>query len=98
MELDGRALPLTRRRLDLWLWQETGHSGTEWRLSLFARIDSTVDRDALTLHRLIGIGVITTSNAQYSDRAANGRRRVGSISRSQQANRRCLRDHRVGRG
>jgi hypothetical protein len=34
MELDGRALPLTRGQLDIWLAQETGHSGTEWQLGL----------------------------------------------------------------
>ncbi len=49
MKLDDRALPLTRRQLDVGLWQESGHSGTEWQLSLFARIDGTVDRDAPTL-------------------------------------------------
>jgi hypothetical protein len=47
MELDDRALPLTRRQLDIWLSQETGHSGTEWQLGLFAKIDGTVERDAL---------------------------------------------------
>ena len=47
MELDDRALPLTRGQLDIWLAQETGHSGTEWQLGLFVRIEGTVDRDAL---------------------------------------------------
>ena len=47
MERVDRAFPLTRRQLDIWLSQETGHSGTEWQLSLFARIDGTVERDAL---------------------------------------------------
>ena len=47
MELDIRALPLTRGQLDIWLAQETGHSGTEWQLGLFVRIEGTVERDAL---------------------------------------------------
>jgi hypothetical protein len=106
MELDDRALPLTRGQLGIWLAQETGHSGAEWQLGLFVRIEDTVERDPLerairtqlpgrlrrvyshgqlTLHRPIGIGVITTSNTRHSDRAANGRRRLGSIRRSQQA-------------
>ena len=34
MELDDRALPLTRGQLDIWLAQETGHSGTEWQLGV----------------------------------------------------------------
>ena len=47
MELDDRALPLTRGQLDIWLAQETGHSGTEWQLGLFVRIEGAVERDAL---------------------------------------------------
>ena len=47
MGLDIRALPLTRGQLDIWLAQETGHSGTEWQLGLFVRIEGTVERDAL---------------------------------------------------
>ena len=47
MELDDRALPLTRGQLDIWLAQETGHSGTEWQLGLFVRIEGTVERDSL---------------------------------------------------
>src|SRR5262249_29025655 len=47
MQLDDRALPLTRGQLDIWLAQETGHSGAEWQLGLFVRIEGTVDRDAL---------------------------------------------------
>jgi len=47
MEFDDRAIPLTRRQLEIWLSQETDHSGTEWQLSLFARIDGTVERDPL---------------------------------------------------
>src|SRR5215208_2722080 len=37
-QLDNRALPLTRGQLDIWLTQETGHSGTEWQLGLFVGI------------------------------------------------------------
>ena len=53
MELEDRSLPLTRGQLDIWLAQETGHSGTEWQLGLFVRIDGTVDRDAFeqAIHR-----------------------------------------------
>ena len=144
MEPDYRALPLTRRQLDTWLSPETGHSGTQCAVSLFASIDGSIERDAieyairpgwqaaessrasffdaydqnfqratnstdveqasatchLTLYRPIGIGVITTSHTQHSDIAGNGRRRVGLISRSQQAIRinRCLRNHRMRRG
>ena len=47
MELDDRALPLTRGQLDIWLAQETGHSGTEWQLGLFVRIEGTVERGPL---------------------------------------------------
>jgi hypothetical protein len=47
MELDDRALPLTRRQLDIWLAQETGHSGTEWQLGLLTRIKGTVKPDLL---------------------------------------------------
>ncbi|WP_231984182.1 condensation domain-containing protein, partial [Mycobacterium sp. E342] len=47
MELDDRALPLTRGQLDIWLAQATGHSGIEWQLGLLVRIESTVDRESL---------------------------------------------------
>lgn len=47
MELDARALPLTRRQLDIWLAQETGRSGTDWQLGLFIRIAGTVEPDLL---------------------------------------------------
>jgi amino acid adenylation domain-containing protein/non-ribosomal peptide synthase protein (TIGR01720 family) len=46
MEHD-RSLPLTRAQLGIWLAQETGHSGTEWQAGLLARIEGTVERDAL---------------------------------------------------
>ncbi|MFI5511726.1 amino acid adenylation domain-containing protein, partial [Mycobacterium sp. NPDC051804] len=47
MESDNQALPLTRAQLDIWLAQETRHSGSEWELGLFVRIDGRVERDAL---------------------------------------------------
>ncbi len=47
MELDDRALPLTRGQLDIWLAQETGHSGTEWQLGVLVRFDGTVEPDLL---------------------------------------------------
>ena len=47
MKLDDEALPLTRGQLDIWLAQETGHSGTEWQLGLFVKIEGPVERDAL---------------------------------------------------
>ena len=55
MELDDRALPLTRGQLDIWLADETGHSSTEWQVGLLVRIDGTVDRDALewTIRRVV---------------------------------------------
>jgi hypothetical protein len=47
MELNDGALPLTRGQLDIWLAQETGHSGTEWQLGLFVRIEGPVEPDLL---------------------------------------------------
>jgi hypothetical protein len=47
MKLDDEELPLTRGQLDIWLAQETGHSGTEWQLGLFVKIEGSVQRDAL---------------------------------------------------
>ncbi|WP_156764512.1 AMP-binding protein, partial [Mycobacterium sp. E3247] len=47
MELGDRALPPTRGQLDIWLAQETGHSGTEWQIGLFVTINGRVHRDAL---------------------------------------------------
>ncbi|GBG35930.1 hypothetical protein NJB14197_41380 [Mycobacterium montefiorense] len=47
MKLDARALPLTRRQLDIWLSQETGRSGTDWQLGLFIRIEGSVEPDLL---------------------------------------------------
>jgi hypothetical protein len=47
LEPDNRALPLTRGQPDIWLAQETGHSGTKWQPGLFARIEDTVKPDLL---------------------------------------------------
>ncbi|MCV7089635.1 non-ribosomal peptide synthetase [Mycobacterium interjectum] len=47
MEVDDLAFPLTRGQLDIWLAQETGHSGTEWQLGVLVRFDGTVDRELL---------------------------------------------------
>jgi Condensation domain len=47
MELDDRALPLTRGQLDIWLAQQTGRLATEGQLDLFVRIEGRVERDAL---------------------------------------------------
>ena len=45
MEIDDRALPLTRGQLDIWLSQQTGHAGTEWQLGQFVRIEGAVNAD-----------------------------------------------------
>jgi len=47
MDHDDRALPLTRGQLDIWLAQETGHSGTEWQLGVLVRFDGAVKPDLL---------------------------------------------------
>ena len=47
MERDDHVLPLTRGQLDIWLAHESGHSGTEWQLGLFVRVEGTVKRDLL---------------------------------------------------
>ena len=47
MELNDRALPLTRGQLDIWLAQETCHSGTEWQLGVLVRFDGTIERGVL---------------------------------------------------
>jgi hypothetical protein len=88
MKLDDRALPLTRRQLDIWLAQATGRSGTEWQLGLFVRSERTVKPDLLDGHTIRqALQEAEPVRAAISDRAANGRRRVGSTRRSQQANR-----------
>ena len=43
MELDDRALPLTRGQLDIWLAQGTGHFGAEWQVGGLLRIEGTVE-------------------------------------------------------
>ena len=43
MDLDDRALPLTRGQLDIWLAQETGHFGAKWQLGELLRIEGTVE-------------------------------------------------------
>jgi amino acid adenylation domain-containing protein/non-ribosomal peptide synthase protein (TIGR01720 family) len=47
MDFDDHALPLTRAQLDIWLAQETGHSGTEWQLGVLVRFDGAVVPDRL---------------------------------------------------
>ena len=47
VDCDDRAVPLTRAQLDIWLDQETGHSGTEWQVGLLVHIEGAIDRDAL---------------------------------------------------
>jgi hypothetical protein len=47
MDFGDRALPVMRGQLDIWLAQETCHSGAEWQLGLFAKIEGFVERDAL---------------------------------------------------
>ncbi|WP_421841963.1 amino acid adenylation domain-containing protein [Mycobacterium sp.] len=47
MELDDRALPLTRGQLDIWIGEETGRFGAKWQIGLLARIDGAVDPDLL---------------------------------------------------
>jgi amino acid adenylation domain-containing protein/non-ribosomal peptide synthase protein (TIGR01720 family) len=47
MDFDDHALPLTRGQLDIWLAQETGHSGTDWQLGVLVRFDGTVKRDLI---------------------------------------------------
>jgi nonribosomal peptide synthetase DhbF len=55
MDLDDRALPLTRGQLDIWLAQETGHSGTDWQLGVLVRFDGTVEPDLLkqAIHQVV---------------------------------------------
>lgn len=47
MDPNDRAFPLTRVQLDIWLAQETGHSGTDWQIGLLVKIAGPVERDAL---------------------------------------------------
>ncbi|HEU5092635.1 MAG TPA: condensation domain-containing protein, partial [Nitrospira sp.] len=46
MELDDRAVPLTRGQLDIWLAQAS-RPGTEWQLGLFVKIKGLVNRQVL---------------------------------------------------
>ncbi|HVQ97887.1 MAG TPA: AMP-binding protein, partial [Mycobacterium sp.] len=43
MELDDRAHPLTRGQLDIWLAQETVHSGAKWQIGMLGRIEGAVE-------------------------------------------------------
>ncbi|MGO9928309.1 MAG: condensation domain-containing protein, partial [Mycobacterium sp.] len=43
MELDDRALPLTRAQLDIWLAEETGRFGAKWQLGVLVRIAGPID-------------------------------------------------------
>ena len=43
MELDDRALPLTRGQLDIWLAEETGRFGAKWQIGMLGRIEGTVE-------------------------------------------------------
>ena len=43
MELDGRALPLTRGQLHIWLAEETGRFGAKWQLGVLVRIAGPID-------------------------------------------------------
>ena len=45
MEFHNQALPLTRRQLDIWLAQQTGHSRTEWQLGMFVKIEGAIHPD-----------------------------------------------------
>jgi hypothetical protein len=79
MTPDYQALPLTRRQLHTWLSPETGHSGTECVLSLFARIDGTVESDALEHGIRLGLQEAESRRATFFDaygqnfqRATNG--------------------------
>ncbi len=45
IELDERALPLTRAQLDIWLAEETGRAGAKWQLGVLLRIAGPIDVD-----------------------------------------------------
>ena len=47
MDVDDRALPLTRGQLDIWLAQETGHSSIDWQLGVLVRFDGEIQPDLL---------------------------------------------------
>jgi hypothetical protein len=76
MELDDRALPLTRGHLDIWLAHQTGHSGTEWHLGLFAKIEGAIERDALGQAIRPVVGEAEPARAaifEWTARSFNGR-------------------------
>jgi hypothetical protein len=43
MQLDDRALPLTRGQLHIWLAEETGRFGAKWQIGMLGRIEGTVE-------------------------------------------------------
>src|SRR5579884_2249309 len=47
MELDDRALPLTRGQLDIWLAQESGHLDADWHIVAFVVIEGAIKPDVL---------------------------------------------------
>ncbi|HEY2502448.1 MAG TPA: condensation domain-containing protein, partial [Mycobacterium sp.] len=47
MELDDRALPLTRGQQDIWLAEESGLFGAKWQLGVFVRIAGPIEVDFL---------------------------------------------------
>ena len=46
MDVNDGALPLTRAQLDIWLAQETGHSGTDWQIGMLMKVEGALERDA----------------------------------------------------
>ncbi|WP_231983338.1 condensation domain-containing protein, partial [Mycobacterium sp. 852002-51961_SCH5331710] len=45
MDLNNRALPLTRAQLHIWLAEQTGRFGAKWQLSALVRIAGPLDAD-----------------------------------------------------
>ncbi|MGE2721052.1 amino acid adenylation domain-containing protein, partial [Mycolicibacterium celeriflavum] len=45
MDLNNRALPLTRAQLHIWLAEQTGRFGAKWQLSALVRITGPLDAD-----------------------------------------------------
>ena len=43
MELNDRALALTRAQLDIWLAQQTGRLPAKWQLGVLARLEGAID-------------------------------------------------------
>ena len=48
MELDNRALGLTRPQLDIWLAEQTSRFEAKWQLGVLVRIEGTIDPGLLT--------------------------------------------------